>query len=367
MWYDIIRHSVDMKIMCRFPKLAFKVKAQQLYHEYILCCLNLGDPPDNVNITDRWVADWLWDNRLTHRQPNRKWKVSRRVLAERLKIFWITIYKLRKLILLEKGYDPQMRNLDQSPFHMNEAGSQVVGTIAMKGAPIIPLLENHGATRERWSLSSMTDSNKERINSGQLPGFECMFKATGNIKAQRLQDHADRLGCGFKVSVVTGPSGSYREDDIIKFLEKWCEPWYKGRQWEFIMLDAYAPGLTDNVQRLCWKRGYIVVTHGGGASMICQTNDVGLHKDVRADFIAKQTEKLLEHARSKGGGLCDLTAEENISLMCEVMSNPALHQKAADSYKWTGTTNALDGSEDELIAGDARQFWDELEMRKEVD
>ena len=178
-----------------------------------------------------------------------------------------------------------------------------------------------------------------------------------------MQDHVEVIGAAFKVSVVTGPSGSYREDDIIKFLEKWCEPWYNGRQWEFIMLDAYAPGLTNNVQRLCWSRGYIVVTHGGGASMICQTNDVGLHKDVRADFIAKQTEKLLEHARSKRGGLCDLTAEENVSIMCEVMSNKDLHLKAADAYKWTGTTNALDGTEDELIAGDARQFWDELDMR----
>ena len=80
-----------------------------------------------------------------------------------------------------KGYDPHMRTLDQSPFHMNEPGSKVCGTIAMKGAPKIPLLENHGAFRERWSLNSMTDSNKERINSGQLPGFECMFKATGNL------------------------------------------------------------------------------------------------------------------------------------------------------------------------------------------
>ena len=100
--------------------------------------------------------------------------------------------------------------------------------------------------------------------------------------------------------------------------------------------------------------------------MICQTNDVGLHKDVRSLFIDLQTEKLLEQARSRGGGLCDLTAEENVSIMCEVMSNPALHQKAADSYKWTGTTNALDGSEDELITGDARVFWDELRMREEI-
>ena len=104
-----------------------------------------------------------------------------------------------------------MRNLDQSPFHINEAGSHVTGTIAMKGAPVIPLLENHGATRERWSLNSATDSGEERINSGQLPGFEVMFKATGNIKAKRLQEHADRLGAKFKISVVTGPSGSYRE------------------------------------------------------------------------------------------------------------------------------------------------------------
>ena len=50
------------------------------------------------------------------------------------------IYKLRKLVVLEKGYDPDMRNLDQSPFHINEAGSQVTGTIALQGGPIIPLI-----------------------------------------------------------------------------------------------------------------------------------------------------------------------------------------------------------------------------------
>ena len=174
------------------------------------------------------------------------------------------------------------------------------------------------------------------------------------------------LSVPFKVSVVTGPSGSYREEDIINFLEKWCEPWYKGREYEFILLDAYAPGLTDNVQRLCWKRGYIVVTHGGGASMICQTNDVGRHKDVRSDFIDLQTEKMLEQARSRGGGLVDLTAEENITLMTEVVSNQDLHLKAAKSYKHTGTTNALDGSEDDEITGDARVFWDELRMREVI-
>ena len=151
----------------------------------------------------------------------------------------------------------------------------------------------------------MTDSNKERINSGQLPGYEAMFKANGNIKAKKLQDFVDKLGARFKVSVVTGPSGSYREEDILRFLKKWCDPWGPGRKWEFILLDAYAPGLTNNVQRLCWLRGYIVVAHGGGASMIVQTNDVGLHKDVRKNYIDLETSLMLHKTRTQGGGMAD--------------------------------------------------------------
>ena len=202
-----------------------------------------------------------------------------------------------------------MWNFDQSPFHFNEAGSHVTGSIAMKGAPIIPLLENHGATKTRWSFRIVTDSNEERINSGQLPVPEPMFKKNGNIKAQRLQEHVDILGADFEVSVVTGPSGSYSEVDILRFLEEWCEPWSATRKWEFILLDAYAPGLTNNVQRLCWQRGYIVVTHGGGASMITLTNDTALHKYVRHNFIDLQSAMMLHKTRTHGCGLVACTAE----------------------------------------------------------
>jgi hypothetical protein len=65
-----------------------------------------------------------------------------------------------------------------------------------------------------WSLNSVTDSDEERIRRGNLPGYEAMFKAEGDIVAKRLQDFVDHCGTTFKVSVVTGPSGSYREQDI---------------------------------------------------------------------------------------------------------------------------------------------------------
>ena len=192
---------VNCKIIGRFPKQGFKVKAHVMYLGYLQACLNQGIVPDNVEIDDRWVKEWLEDNRLTQRKPNRKWKVSRPTLKERLRSFWIISYSLRKFEILAKGYDPARQNFDQSPFHMNEAGSKATGTIAMKGCPIIPLIENHAATRERWSLNSVTDSDQARITSGVLPGYEAMFKANGNIKAKRLHEHVDSFGASFKVSV----------------------------------------------------------------------------------------------------------------------------------------------------------------------
>ena len=107
------------------------------------------------------------------------------------------------------------------------------------------------------------------------------------------------------------------------------------------MLDAYAPGLTDNVQRLCWSRGYICLTHGGGASMVAQTNDTDHHKPVRQRFSDLQTMLMFEKAGP----------------------NFTFASKYA-WYKYTGTTVALDGSEDCKICREAKDFWQELGMRQ---
>ena len=52
--------------------------------------------------------------------------------------------------------------------------------------------------------------------------------------------------------------------------------------------------------------------------------------------------------------------ESCVDWMKEAWSDPALHVQARNGYKLTGATNALDGSEDDLIARDARVFWDKL-------
>ena len=93
----------------------------------------------------------------------------------------------------------------------------------------------------------MTDSNEHCIKHEQLPGFEIMLTATGIKKPEELQRYADSLECPFKISVVTGPSGSYKEEDLIAMQDKWLENWGPDRRWEAGVGDAYAPGLTDNI------------------------------------------------------------------------------------------------------------------------
>ena len=123
MWYSIVRHSVDVKIMCRFPKKVLLVKARLLQQEYCTACLKQKVEPEHVQVDGRWLNQLLAEYRLSSRQPNRKFKVPRWVLAERLQLFWIISAKLRKLVILTFGYDPIFRNVDQSPSHGNEAGS----------------------------------------------------------------------------------------------------------------------------------------------------------------------------------------------------------------------------------------------------
>ena len=62
--------------------------------------------------------------------------------------------------------------------------------------------------------------------------------------------------------------------------------------------------------------------------------------------------------------MVDLTPEENIDIMIEVMSDRDLHLQASKGYKYTGTTVNLDGSEDGMICREAKDFWQELGMRQ---
>ena len=81
---------------------------------------------------------WLCDYGLTMRAPNRKYNVPKQVLEEHLVIGWCNLVRVRTLCEDCHGYDPEMENWDQSPFHRNEVGSQNAKTLAIEGALKVP-------------------------------------------------------------------------------------------------------------------------------------------------------------------------------------------------------------------------------------
>ena len=85
-------------------------------------------------------------------------------MAQRLEIGWLNVARVRALCLAAHGYDPEIENWDQSPFHHNESGSQNMTTLAVVGAAAnVPLIECHAMTRERWTANLTTFSNEERL------------------------------------------------------------------------------------------------------------------------------------------------------------------------------------------------------------
>ena len=100
--------------------------------------------------------------------------------------------------------------------------------------------------------------------------------------------------------------------------------------------------------------------------MIAHTNDTEFHKPMRKDFCELQEELVLQKTMNSGGGLKECTDEENIMLFATVFSNVNLHLLGCKGYKYTGTTVAFDGTEDEMIGKDPREFWDEMDMRTKI-
>ena len=113
-WYSRIQHSIDCRIMCRLLKKVFLVKASMLQQqEHCGECLTRELQPGHVQIDGGWLNHFRGEYGLTSRKPNRKFKVPRRVLSERLVIFWTSVAKVRTMVMEHFGYDRDFRNIDR--------------------------------------------------------------------------------------------------------------------------------------------------------------------------------------------------------------------------------------------------------------
>ena len=124
------------------------------------------------------------------------------------------------------------------------------------------------------------------------------------------------------------------------------------RRWRIALVDDFGPRKTDNVFRLCWQRGYVMMARGGGQTPVTQTPDTDLNQHVRRDYTALESVDVIEQTR-KCVSVPKNPPTTCMDRMIQVWSNMSLHLHAADGYKQTGATVKLDGTEDHLIVREA--------------
>ena len=279
-WWYGIRYAIDWKQLiaenrsrgkkhlARFPQSILRLKVQQLLQDYTYACLLNGVPVASFKADVWWFKRWETDYGLSMRMANRKYAVPRHVVKERMEIFWVSLFRIRLCIFLVFGYDPLILNFDQSPFHHNESGSQNRPTLAVRGSTVL-VVEGNSDVKFRWSGNFTTQSRFTGSSGGPRPPAECMFKAEKDgIVDARLQAFLRSRGFPQWFTVTVGPKGSYREHDIIAFLQKHLEPWRPGRDWRILLCDDYSAHKSINVWNLCWSRGYIRICHGGGTTLL---------------------------------------------------------------------------------------------------
>ena len=59
------------------------------------------------------------------------------------------------------------------------------------------------------------------------------------------------------------------------------------------------PQQTENVRRLAWSKGYVLVNLGGGTTGVVQTNDTDCHEHQRREYTQKEMAELVRMARLK--------------------------------------------------------------------
>ena len=120
-WFIALRYSIDWKkynqdcrsrgdhkSIGRFPRSVLRTKVKQLLADYLEACLRAAVPAKGVSPRGKWFREWECDYGLTMLQPNRKFKVARHVLDQRVRLWWISVYRIRALAVELLGNDPEV-------------------------------------------------------------------------------------------------------------------------------------------------------------------------------------------------------------------------------------------------------------------
>ena len=166
------------------------------------------------------------------------------------------------------------------------------------------------------------------------------------------------------VTFACGPKGSRREDTIVQFIERhlpeWSEERAAAKDYRVLMLDVATSHCGDAVWEAAWARGYVTLLHYGCTTGVAQVNDTALHGPLSRVYVDLEQEFFNEQQLHEPGNI-NRRPQDVVNDLCAAWRSVD-HTMGVRGHLHNGLTNALDGSQDHLITGEARHCWQELGM-----
>ena len=326
-------------------------------------------------IDKHFLGRWKQRYRVVFRKPNRRYKCSRVVLKTRLKAMWSNNIRVRQLAKRTLGIDlaDKIIGIDEKPLMMNESGSKNIGTLEIEGE-ICALKECHAATRKRCTEMTMCTSNKILASHGIVHGLglwlEIMVKAKTDFRARQLRKLIPE---GRRISVTFGVKGSYREEHLLRYLKRVLPVWTEARaavnDYWLLYNDVAKSHLGTAPEELAWERGFVLMFHYGSTTAVAQVNDTDIHGPFEKDYQDREQECFNRKAEIIAGDI-SRTEEELLEDSTAVWLELD-HHKGVRGHKYNGLSVSLETdpakNEDDLIAREAKFFWDEIGMAAERD
>ena len=273
-WFVDIRASVASNLTPRFVLM----KAREMGGHALEHMRRTGVYSPLPAFDREWLRRWKRDYGVVFRRPNMRFKCTRAVLIERLRAMWLNVIKIRRLLWHITGADVGNRiwSIDEKPVHFNEGGSKLARTLEIAGAPSVALKENHAATRERVSIMTCVTSDPAVAGLARFPPLELLFRAKSDKRVRSLV-----LPENTNVSVQWAEKGSYREEHLLSYMNRWLEPWtperLRAQDYRILMMDVARSHVGANVLDLAFARGYVPLFHYGCTTGVCQVNDTDCH------------------------------------------------------------------------------------------
>ena len=151
-WFVDVRETLKG----RLPRRLFKLKANQLYEEW----LEQNPVPENerVKFSNCWIKGWENECGISLRKPNKRFFIKKSDLIERLQDYLRNIWTLRRFFVEKYGVDPPIINGDQMPLHRNESSQKK--TLTFKGEDTF-VKENHMLSRKRATVFAQVSSQEK--------------------------------------------------------------------------------------------------------------------------------------------------------------------------------------------------------------